>query len=245
MVTKLTDNNLTTEFAEAAENALTSDLLMLLRKQKSDDLSVVASVISCKAKVSAADGSADLFLVKETQTQQSFTVKRASSCLQVPREGDVVHIQVFPDKTAYILAVLETASANSDDEKSVTLKLPEKSVVEGGELQFVSERFALSTQYYLFDTLKASINSVSYQHSTTHYQVSATHLEQKSKSLEVIAEESTTKVVNANKYVSGTERIKALNINYSAEALAKVSANVTMLHGRELLKSDGKLMVVG
>jgi len=36
-----------------------------------------------------------------------------------------------------------------------------------------------------------------------------------------------------------------LNINYSSEAVSKFSGKVTMLNGHELLKSDGKLMIVG
>ncbi|MDO5667443.1 MAG: DUF3540 domain-containing protein [Alcaligenaceae bacterium] len=227
---------------EPRERAITSELVALLRKQRAEELTVTASVVSCKAKINARSDGPNDFLVEEVQTNQLFTVKLATSCLQIPREGDIVHIQVFSDDSAYIMAILES---NQCVDEVVTLKLPDNTLFEAKGLSFDTEEFKLSTKKVFIDSQTTSINSISYRQTGLNINFDAVQISQAAKRIEVIAEKATTRVMNSDKLVSGMDRVRALNVNYSAEAVAKLSGNVTMINGHELLKSDGKLMVVG
>ncbi|WP_071059025.1 DUF3540 domain-containing protein [Pelistega sp. MC2] len=227
--------------SEESEFELSNDFLTLLRKNVSEELTVTAAVISCKATIKTQDNESYRFLVEETQTNQTFYVKLASSCLQVPCVGDIVHIQVFSDKSAYIMAILESNQVGD----VVVLKLPDNTVFKAQGVIFDTKKFQLSSQHFFVNSTTTSINSVAYQQTGVTLTIDANRIKQSAQTTEMVAEQSTTKVVNAERIVAGTDRVKALNINYSAEAVAKLSGSVTMLNGRELLKSDGKLMVVG
>lgn len=143
-------------------------------------------------------------------------------------------------KALYILAVLESESSDGHqvEFKQLELKSEKLSIVveneltvKGAKLSFDSENYSLSSKQY-------EVKSIGYTVATAHTQ----YLTNK---FELIAETSMQSLRTSTKLVSGTDEVKALNIDYSAEFLAKVSAHTTMINGQELFRTDGKLMMAG
>lgn len=210
------------------ETTVMENNLKLLFQKKKQEVEVMQKNFMAKATVmQLASNNAD-YLIVCMGSKLHLTAVKASSCLQQPAVGDVVSVQGFDDGSVYILAVLESKAMTNE---ATVLELPQNTLIKAKELRVEAQSYSLSSEKYQLNTVT--------------YNLVASHVKQVSQNLEIVANLALSSFVNSRRYVSDTDRVTALNINYSSEAVSKFSGKVTMLNGHELLKSDGKLMIVG
>lgn len=202
-----------------------SELELLLKynsEEKSchriSDLGIVLDIISeHSVKVKLNDG-------------RTFSAKKAVSCIHLLNIGDLVLLEGYADKL-YVIALLET-SKKQVELVSDTMNFKSKEVnIDADAMQINSSSFNLhaTTQ---------SINSVKYQLNAMDLSFSS----QRMNSLTKVAKSS---CAVSERFVSEIDRVHALNINYSAEMLARIEAHTTVINGEELLKTDAKLIISG
>lgn len=125
------------------------------------------------------------------------------------------------------------------------MSFPDKAILESKSLIVNVSNFKTKANKYEIEAVSYSLNALSHSSVTVNYDIKAVNLELNSKKLETVAESSVASFISSVRFISDTEKVRALNLNYSAESLAKYSGKVMMLNGFDLLKSDGKLMMVG
>lgn len=221
-------NKLAIESTQHPKEKSSEEELRLLFQKKKQTVDMVKQRFMTKATVLKVDRDSGRYELVFTDQSRPFRAVLARSCLQLAQVGDVVSVQGFDDDTVYILAVLESASR--PDEETI-FELPDNALIKGVGVRVEAKSY--------------QVKSAQYKLNSTMYVMTAGSIKQVSQSFEVVADNAVSSFVNSRRYVSNTDRVKALNINYSAEAVSKLSGKITMLNGQEILKSDGKLMIVG
>jgi hypothetical protein len=217
------------EVGQQYQEATTKDNnLKLLFQKKKQELEVMEKNFLSKATVLQVAPNNKNYLIVCVGQDLHLSAIKASSCLQQPVVGDVVSVQGFEDGSVYILAVLES---NVMATEQTILELPNNTLIKAKELRVETQSYSLSSEQHQLNTVT--------------FNLVASNVKQVSENFEVVANLALSSFVNSHRYVSDTDRVTALNINYSSEAVSKFSGKVTMLNGHELLKSDGKLMIVG
>lgn len=202
--------------------------LKLLFQKKKQEFEVMQKNFMSKATVLQVAPNNKSYLIVCVGQELHLSATKASSCLQQPAVGDVVSVQGFEDGSVYILAVLESRVMTTEQ---TVLEFPNNTLIKAKELRVEAQSYCLSSE-------QQQLNTVTFN-------LVASNVKQVSQNFEVVANLALSSFVNSHRYVSDTDRVTALNINYSSEAVSKLSGKVTMLNGHELLKSDGKLMIVG
>lgn len=231
------------DLKSATDNKLSISELILLINKNTDNKNrrLDAETITSKAVIIKVVENEGFYEIEDVFTKKTFSAIKAASCLLLPSVGDLVLVQRFEDGTAYIMSVLEI----EHNATSAKLKLPNETVIEAKNLVFNAENIKTKSDSYTINTGLYSLNSIKSNLVSIKFDLSAIHVKQNSKRIETNAETSVASYVHSTRFISDTEKVKALNINYSAASFAKINGKVMMLNGYDLLKSDGKLMMVG
>lgn len=227
---------------EADSHTESSELKSLMLKERLTKHSSMDQVFMCKAKVLKVSRDHTQFELEAVVSKERFVALRASSCLQVPTHGDLVLVQGFEDGSIYVMAVLESAK---DKKQPTRFDLPDDAVIGTKSLTFNTTDFKVESKQYSIEASAYSLKANKASAVTTQYYLSASNLKQNADKLEVVAKNATSTFTNSLRMVSDTDRVKALNINYSAQSVAKFFGSTTKINDYEFTVSDGKLIVVG
>ena len=217
----------------------TSEFESLMLKEKLTKHGSRLQAFTCKAKVLRVRKSNKNFELEAVVSKERFIALRASSCLQVPTYGDLVLVQGFEDGSIYVMAVLESAK---DKGEATRLEFPEESVIDSKSLTFNTTDFKVESKKH---TIEASTYSLKANHATsvtTQYYLSTSSLKQNADKIDIVAKTATSAYVNSIRVVSDTDKVKALNIHYSAQSMAKFLGTTTKINDYEFIVVDGKLI---
>jgi hypothetical protein len=230
--------------ADCAKDGRSGHLDPLLQK-KANSFSGNAPVHSAFL-VDAHDDA--FFWVSNREQGRQYRVKRAASCLLLPEPGDKVLVSGDAAGGLYIIAVLEQGASGR-----MTLRVD-------GELALSADTLSLKGNRRLaMETDAFSLNADSGAVETTDWAVKSRHHTLTSVELDVMAltsrytgdqRESYFQSVSETtgrsaRYVTGTDTVKAINIDYAADFIARFSGNTTFINGETLVKADGKQILVG
>lgn len=179
-------------------------------------------------------------IVRLLSNDQLVPTKKAASCLCKVALGDTVLLHGEIGSKIYILSVLENneSIATVIEAEHLVITTSSVRVETEEEISFKSHKLQFDSQEWEQVAHSSLIQSVTYK-------VDAISMEYTSEKIESWADITFESTRNATRIVSGTDRINALNIDYSAEFFAKLGAHTTMINGYQLLKTDGKLMMAG
>lgn len=176
-------------------------------------------------------------LLNDNYLLQSF---KATSCLQQIDIGDTVLVNGDLNSKIYILAILEKKQSLPTiiETEQFILKAKSAQLILEGDLHLKAKKANVeSSQWCVF--------AQNYQVESVSYSVEAVNSYYSSEKVERVSDISFETVRNATRMVSGIDKLISFNMDYSAEAFAKISAHTTMINGYQLLKTDGKLMMAG
>ncbi|MDO5667922.1 MAG: DUF3540 domain-containing protein [Alcaligenaceae bacterium] len=230
-----------TQLSEVDSRPETSELKSLMLKDRLTQHSSMDQVFMCKAKVLRVSRDNKTFELEAVVSKERFVAVRASSCLQVPAHGDLVLVQGFEDGSIYVMAVLEAAK---DKKQATRFDLTDDAVIDTKSLNFNTTDFKVETKQYSIEASAYSLKANKASVVATQYYLSASNLKQNADKLEVVAKNATSSFTNSLRMVSDTDRVKALNINYSAQSVAKFLGTTTKINNYEFIMSDGKLILV-
>jgi hypothetical protein len=219
-----------------------SDELTPLLVKKHSDGSYVRSLNTCfqaHGEIKTLTESDQFIVVLEGQ--EEVIAKRAVSCLHVPSQGDKVLVSGSTGQGVYILAVLES----NESQRQQTLKLPDECVIQGARLSFSTDSLLMNVNTVGFDFSDFKIEASNTEVLSRNFTLHSMDYKKVSDVINISARALSTNAKNANRFVSGTDRVKAMNIDYSAEVLARFTGEIAVINGTELLKTDGKLMMAG
>lgn len=189
-----------------------------------------------------------LFTVSNREHGRQYEVKRAASCLLLPAPGDKVLVSGDAAGGLYIIAVLEQRTAGS-----MTLQVDGALTVSADELSLQgSQRLAMNTEDFSLEAGSGAVDAKTWA-VKSHYHMLA------SVELNVVATASkysgdqresyyrsvTETVGQSSRYVAGTDMVKAINLDYAAEFITRLSGNTTLINGETVVKADGKQILVG
>ncbi|ADU91669.1 DUF3540 domain-containing protein [Taylorella equigenitalis] len=171
------------------------------------------------------------YLVK-TKYGEVLEVKKSFSCIISPNLNDVVLISGLVDESWYILSIINRSSHNKVklDFGSDKVYL-DKLLVNANEINLSLNNINITSESMNLVGSDLLFNSNNLKIGFNNSFVSGLNMEMNMSSL--------------SKIVTGTDKVRALNIDYSADSMAKVSSNTTVIYGSELLKTDAKLIVSG
>lgn len=217
------------------------DLKSLLVKNQSNPLldGSIKAVLQIHAVIKSIESKSVFKVVLGDGTQQY--VKRAVSCLHSPSIGDKVLLSGNLDDGFYILALLESACPESE----VVIDFAEQSIIKAGKFAIMTDELTVNSSSVNFDFANWRITSDSTQIMSNEMLLKSFSYTQISDQVEVNARVSTFNLKNSNRFVTGTDKVHAVNIQYSADILARFEGQVAILNGRELLKTDAKLIMAG
>ena len=169
----------------------------------------------------------------------TYRTKRAASCLSLPQKGDKVLFCYSPQKTGYILAVLETALENNHniqvaaDSVSIT---SQDMVLESKDMSLVTDTLLQASQskietskdvIFSSQDLKMQVEKVSFfaQSISSHI----ANLSQVFTSVMTKAQSIFTKAETRQEYlVNSTHKISGIQISEAKETLLKAEGNVSI-----------------
>ena len=197
--------------------------------------------------IAAVEG--DMFLVRGLEQPRQYRVKRAVSCLIRPERGDKVLVSGDAVGGLYIIAVLE----RGDAQDSTTLRVDGELVIAADTLSLQgTTRLDVATAAF---GLKTDVGEVQAEHWTTtsqDYQLTSVALDVVAMTSkytgtqrESFYQSVTETVGTASRYVTGVDTVQAVNIDYRADFIARLSADSTFINGETLVKADGKQILVG
>ncbi|AVL71430.1 hypothetical protein RP300_01641 [Oligella urethralis] len=161
--------------------------------------------------------------VVELEEGSVLTVKKAISCIHQVNVGDIVLVD-GSESRAYITALLESSESSIDIEV---------------------ETFNLKATELNFDSKTASFETESYSVTSVSYRINSINLDMKSQKMTSLAKFFSESYTMSEKFVAEVDKVQAMNINYSAEMLARIDGHTTVINAKELLKTDAKLIVSG
>ncbi|CCG20012.1 hypothetical protein KUM_1231 [Taylorella asinigenitalis 14/45] len=233
MDTKLKQSSLNNAKEPTEINKLDNSLFNLLNKQTKKVVGLEIIGLLLKAKVIEKIENSKNYKVENLGSGELLIARLSHSCIFEPNLGDVVQYTHFSDDTSYILNILESSDHEEDTTK---IKIT-------GNLEILCKSISLTSDVLSFKSKQINIDSFMYKNASHIYEVETSLFKSSSQSFSLITENYSTKTINSNRLITGTDKVRALNINYSAASIAKVSGNITMVNGRELFISDGETYV--
>ena len=188
------------------------------------------------------------FTVSDQARGRRYQVKRAASCLLMPQAGDKVLVSGDAAGGLYIIAVLEqslpgTTTLHVDGELAVSADV--LALTATSRVSLETDAFALHAQSGAVNTADWTLKSHSYTLASVDLNVGSItakytgdHRESYYQSVRETAGQST-------RYVTGTDTVKAVNLDYAADFITRLSGNTTFINGETLVKADGKQILVG
>ena len=230
--------------APSSHDAADSPLGPLLQRTASpfgSELSVHgAFVVEAKSQ--------DVFTVNHREQGRQYQVKRAASCLLQPEPGDKVLVSGDLNGGLYIIAVLEQCvqgRATIQVEGELTLAADTLSLRAQTQTKVDAPAFALHTQAGAVQATEWEIGSQRHTLRSHQLNVEASESRYAGERRESYYRYVTETTAQSARYVTGTDTVKAVNLDYAADFIARLTGKTTFINGETLLKTDGKQILVG
>lgn len=188
------------------------------------------------------------FTVSNREQGRQYRVKRAASCLLRPEPGDKVLVSGDAVGGLYIIAVLEQhASGHSTVQVDGVLAISADALSLRGTQRLELEADALNIK-----AAAGAIEATDWNVHSRHYTLTAVELDVAALTSKYTGEQretyyqSVTETTRrSTRYVTGTDTVKAINLDYAADFVARLSGDTTLINGETVVKADGKQILVG
>lgn len=179
------------------------------------------------------------FIIQLKQNDFVFRAKKAFSCLVEPELNDLVLVSGYISGI-YILSIL--------DRQAQDLKIEVT-----GKLQIISQTAEITASSSIaLNATSAHIKTNQWKQSAYQYEISSYESKHSSSTFKYVGQTAETQLQNyyllaadSQRHVTGTDRVNALTIDYSADFISKLSAQTTLINGTEILKTDAKKILMG
>lgn len=193
----------------------------------------------CVGLISACDG--DDFTLSSGTLQAR--VRRAASCLLVPRVGDTVACLLVAPDEAWVLAVLqrEEATAEMGSETVYVLRCPgpTRIEVEAGALTLAAPALALQTTDFLLRADKATVTAGEAQFIGKDLHLIGTAVKAVGSMLSTVFDRVSHFSRSHLRTTEGIDRVQATHLECEAQQLARISGEHLLLNGQNLIKARG------
>ncbi|MFD4840213.1 DUF3540 domain-containing protein [Achromobacter sp. NPDC058515] len=188
------------------------------------------------------------FTVSNRVHGRQYQVKRAASCLLLPEPGDRVLVSGDAAGGLYIIAVLEQGAggrATLHVDGELALSADALTLKANSRLAMEADAFSLKAGSGDVDTVDWAIKSHRYTLASVELDVMALTSKYTGDQRESYYQSVTETTGRSARYVTGTDTVKAVNLDYAADFIARLSGNTTLINGETLIKADGKQILVG
>ena len=230
---------------EIADQTARTDTLQPLLQRKSNALNGDTYVHSAFL-VDARDNA--VFTVSNRDHGRQYQVKRAASCLLLPEPGDKVLVSGDMAGGLYIIAVLEQQAGGHSTVQvngALTIAAHALSLRSEQHIALETDTLSVTAETGAVDAEQWSVNSHHYALTSVELDVAALRSRytggQRESYYQSVAETTRRSV----RYVTGTDTVKAINLDYSADFIARLNGNTTLINGESVVKADGKQILVG
>ena len=190
----------------------------------------------------------EIFTVSHREYGRQYHVKRAASCLLLPEPGDKVLVSGDGEGGLYIIAVLEQR-ANGRTTVQVNgvlaLSADEISLAANHSLALKAESFNLTADVAAVDAKDWAVKSDHHTVTSIDLDVVALTSTYRGNQRESYYRSVTDTTGQSTRYVTGTDKVKAINIDYAADFITRLSGDTTIVNGETVVKADGKQILVG
>lgn len=202
--------------------------------------------IHCAFLVDAHDQA--FFTVSNRELGRQYRVKRAASCLLQPAPGDKVLVSGDATGGLYIIAVLEQGvSGCARLQVDGALEISAQAIRLHGR-----DRVAIGTEAFGLKASSGTVEAASWALTSHRYTLTSAQLnvatgtatytgEQRESFYRSVSETT----ASSTRYVTGTDTVKAINLDYAADFIARLSGHTTLINGEAVVKADGKQILVG
>lgn len=165
--------------------------------------------------------------------------KKAFSCLVEPELKDLVLVSGEASEY-YVLSILHRQDKNLKIEVTGKLELvaKEASINATSSISIAATTADVKTQLWKQSTHQYVLNSYKFKHASSSFKYVGQTAEIQLQNYHLLAADS-------QRYITGTDRVNALKIDYSADFISKLSAQTTLINGTEILKTDAKKILMG
>lgn len=188
------------------------------------------------------------FTVSNREHGRQYQVKRAASCLLRPDPGDKVLVSGDVAGGLYIIAVLEQGTRGRmilqvDGELAVSADT--LSLTGRDRLTMQTDAFSLEADSGAVNTKDWSIKSLDYTLTSVELNVVSVTSRYTGDQRESYYQSVSETTSRSARYVTGTDTVKAINIDYAADFIARLNGNTTFINGETIMKVDGKQILMG
>lgn len=181
----------------------------------------------------------DEFIIRLKQNDLVFKANKAFSCL-VELELDDLVLVSGDESGYYILSILQRQAQDLKIEVTGKLEIVSQS----------TEVTALSS--IVLNASTAHVKTNQWQQFAYQYEISSYESKHSSSTFKYVGQTAEIQLQNyhllaadSQRYITGTDRVNALTIDYSADFISKLSAQTTLINGTEILKTDAKKILMG
>lgn len=188
------------------------------------------------------------FTVSNREHGRQYRVKRAASCLLMPEPGDKVLVSGDAAGGLYIIAVLEQGASGRTHlrvDGELAVSADRLSLTAHNRLAMAADAFSLKAGSGAVDAADWTIKSHRYTLTSVELDVAAMTARYTGDQRESYYGSVTETTGRSARYVTGTDTVKAINLDYAADFIARLSGNTTFINGEALVKADGKQILVG
>ncbi|WP_186332399.1 DUF3540 domain-containing protein [Bordetella genomosp. 13] len=197
-------------------------------------------------RVDAADDIG--FIVGDQARGRQYPVRRAASCLLMPQPGDKVLVSGDAAGGLYIIAVLEQAQRGSTTlhvEGELALSADVLALKATSRVSLETDAFALRARSGAVDAADWTVKSHSYTLASVNLSVASIAARYTGDHRESYFQSVRETTGQSTRYVAGTDTVQAVNLDYAADFIARLSGDTTFINGETLVKADGKQILVG
>ncbi|GAB1577873.1 DUF3540 domain-containing protein [Bordetella petrii] len=188
------------------------------------------------------------FTVSNREHGRQYRVKRAASCLLMPEPGDKVLVSGDAAGGLYIIAVLEQGAggrANLRVDGELALSADRLSLTANDRVAIATDAFSLKARSGAIEAADWAVESQRYTLASVELDVAAMTARYTGDQRESYFRSVSETTGRSARYVTGTDTVKAINLDYAADFIARLSGNTTLINGETLVKADGKQILVG
>jgi hypothetical protein len=188
------------------------------------------------------------FTVSNREHGRQYQVKRAASCLLLPEPGDEVLVSGDAACGLYIIAVLEQGARGRitlQVDGELALSADALSLKGNSRLAMETEAFSLKAGSGVVDTKNWAVKSHHYTLTSVELDVVAVTSRYTGDQRESYYQSVSETMARSARYVTGTDTVRAVNLDYAADFIARLSGDTTLINGETLVKADGKQILVG
>lgn len=178
--------------------------------------------------------------VVELMSGEEVCAYKAAGCLHELGLGDKVMVNLGSGDDNFITLLLRkgTGTTQSLDFRGIT-------DINADRLTLKANSYTLKSAHSLLSGDSLQIQQKQIVSQSVSYKVSAREVSTIAVSVELDAKNLKQNLQRSEKTVLGKDRVRALNIDYSAKTSARINADTTIVNGKNLLKMDAKLIMAG